>query len=106
MTHRLIARLSALCCVLMAGCAEVRAEQIDPRTSPVCVYNSKSYSSVAFICVQKALMISCSSDGGQMVWKVVSDQDLSNRCIAPTIASTSPESPERRSHRIVHHRRV
>lgn len=49
----------------------------------VCVYQSKSYSEGAFICVQKSLMQSCTADGGRMVWRVVTDKDIGDRCVSP-----------------------
>jgi hypothetical protein len=49
----------------------------------VCLYQSRSYSEGAFICVQKSLMQTCSSDGTRMVWRVVTDSELGNRCAAP-----------------------
>ena len=50
----------------------------------VCLYQSRSYSEGAFICVQKSLMQTCASDGARMVWRVVTDSELGNRCVAPT----------------------
>ena len=49
----------------------------------VCLYQSRSYSEGAFICVQKSLMQTCTSDGVRMVWRVVTDSELGNRCVTP-----------------------
>lgn len=49
----------------------------------VCVYRSRSYSEGAFICVQKSLMQACMSDGSRLVWKIVADRDLGDRCVSP-----------------------
>ena len=49
----------------------------------VCLYQSRSYSEGAFICVQKSLMQTCASDGSRMVWRAVTDSELGNRCVTP-----------------------
>jgi hypothetical protein len=49
-----------------------------------CLYQSRTYSDGAYICVQKSLMLTCSSDGPRASWKVVTDRDLSERCVGPT----------------------
>lgn len=50
----------------------------------VCMYQSKSYSEGAFICVQKSLMQTCTSDGNRLMWRVVVDADIGNRCMTPS----------------------
>jgi len=55
----------------------------------VCVYQSRTYSEGAFICVQRAVMQTCSAEGSRMVWKVVADRDIGDRCVAP-LASGAP----------------
>src|SRR5215510_5706863 len=62
----------------------------------VCLYQSRSYSEGAFICVQRSLMQTCASDGA---WRVVIDKELSDRCVAP-LTSAAPHR------RIVHRARV
>jgi Protein of unknown function (DUF1496) len=68
----------------------------------VCVYQSRSYSEGAFICVQKSLMQSCTSDGSRMVWRVVADKDLGERCLAPLQSVESRKWTARR-HRVARH---
>ena len=48
-----------------------------------CLYQSRSYSEGAYICVQRSLMQTCASDGSRMTWRIVADRDLSERCTAP-----------------------
>jgi uncharacterized protein DUF1496 len=67
----------------------------------VCVYQSKSYSEGAFICVQKSLMQSCTSDGSRLVWRVVADKDLGDRCAGPLQSVESRKWTPRR-HRVAH----
>lgn len=50
---------------------------------PACVYQSRSYSEGAFICVQKSLMQACTSDGARLVWRIVADRDIADRCVTP-----------------------
>jgi hypothetical protein len=63
---------------------------------PTCLYQSRSYSEGAYICVQRSLMQTCASDGA---WRVVMDRELSDRCVAP-LTFTAPRK------RIVHRARV
>jgi hypothetical protein len=77
------------------------------KADPACLYQSRSYSEGAFICVQKSLMLTCSLDGAHAAWKVVADNNLSDRCTKP-IALSVPSSrahPRRHLHwtRAAHH---
>src|SRR5882724_7362603 len=78
-----------LCCSQLIAAEPLRAE-------PACLYASKSYSDGAFVCVQKALMLSCSSDGARATWKIVADKDLSQRCVVPTTVAYAPPRPQAR----------
>jgi hypothetical protein len=81
----------------------LRAEQASG-AGPVCLYQSKSYSEGAFVCVQKSLMLNCSTDGARPTWKVVADRELSERCVAPT-AFNYPPLPRRHARRMRANRR-
>ena len=81
------------------GCSGLAAaEPLQSSAGPACLYESKSYSEGAFICVQKSLMLTCSSDGMHATWKIVTDKDISERCVSP-IALGVPPSPHRHAHR-------
>lgn len=82
-----------------------RAEPLQSSAGPACLYGSKSYSNGAYICVQKSLMLTCSSDGMHASWKIVTDRDISERCVTP-MAFSVPPSPHRRGYRtrVTHHR--
>ena len=69
---------------------------------PVCLYQSRSYSEGAYICVQKSLMQTCTSDGSRMVWKIVADRELGERCVAP-FSSAEPRRRLVRRARPVRH---
>jgi hypothetical protein len=49
----------------------------------VCIYNSRSYSEGATVCVQKAMMQTCTSDGTKATWTTVTDEKQSSRCVTP-----------------------
>lgn len=49
----------------------------------MCVYNNRKYSEGANVCVQKAMMQTCTVDGAKAVWTNVTDEKLSSRCTAP-----------------------
>ncbi|CAN5164847.1 hypothetical protein BH10PSE11_BH10PSE11_31680 [soil metagenome] len=48
-----------------------------------CVYNSRNYSEGATVCVQKAMMQTCTLDGAKATWTIVTDEKLSSRCTKP-----------------------
>jgi len=73
--------------------------QAAPAASPVCVYDSKSYSDGALICVNRALMLSCSLDGAKASWKPVTDTRLASICEAPSARPRVVEAPPRTRHR-------
>lgn len=81
-------------CVLVAMLSVPAAAQssseksVLDKSAPVCVYNSKTYSDGAYVCVQKSLMLKCGADGAKATWAVVSEKDLSDRCQAPAIRGT------------------
>lgn len=64
-------------------------------SSPVCIYQNKTYSAGAAICPQARLMLSCSQEGDKLIWKIISDTALANLCTAPTVTA---ERPARRRH--------
>jgi hypothetical protein len=59
----------------------VRGQPVSPRV--VCVYDDRSFSDGARICVQKNLMMACTVTGQKPLWTLVLDKDLSERCLAP-----------------------
>jgi hypothetical protein len=82
---------------LLLGCVmTLMASAAAQAAGPTCLYQSRSYSEGAYICVQRSLMQTCASDGA---WRVVIDRELSDRCVAP-LAFTAPRK------RIVHRARV
>ncbi len=83
-----------LICMGCSGAAVAAPEQ-KVNAGPVCLYQSKSYSDGAYICVQKSLMLTCASDGTRATWKAVLDRDLNERCTAPV---TLHYPPEQRAH--------
>ena len=87
-----------LVCVGCFGTAHAAGE---PKAgfSPACLYESRTYSEGAFVCVQKSLMLTCVADGGHVSWKPVLDKDISDRCTVPTVQHYPPEPPRAHSHR-------
>ena len=73
------------------------AAQSQPASAPVCVYESKTYSDGAYICAQKSMMLTCQTDGAKATWKIVTDKDINDRCIAPIVRSNIAE-PRRHRH--------
>lgn len=83
-------RILVPCLLLLSGilaAAQAPADQkppVEAKPAPiVCVYNSRNYSDGASVCVQKAVMQTCTVDGAKAVWVTVTDEKLSSRCTAP-----------------------
>jgi hypothetical protein len=90
--------LRALMPVLMSlacGAPAAMAQAPGGAAAPVCIYQDKTYSAGAAICPQARLMLTCSQENDKLVWKIVSDPELANRCVA---ASVTAERPARRRH--------
>ncbi|MES2751335.1 MAG: DUF1496 domain-containing protein [Pseudomonadota bacterium] len=78
--------------VLLVFLSLPAAAQAPPEQKPVagqkpaallCVYNSRTYSEGATVCVQKAVMQTCTLDGTKAAWTMVTDKELSSRCQTP-----------------------
>jgi hypothetical protein len=54
--------------------------------APVCIYQDKTYSAGAAICPQARLMLSCSPENDKLIWKIVADPALANRCAASSVS--------------------
>jgi hypothetical protein len=88
-----------LICIGCSGAAAAApGQKVGP--GPVCLYNSRSFSEGADICVQKSLMLTCASDGTYATWKPVLDEDLKERCTAPMTLNYPPRSHSLRQHAV------
>jgi hypothetical protein len=93
-----------VCCSGAVAAAPLRSE-LKVTAGPACLYNSKSFSDGAYICVQKSLMLNCSFDGTQATWKIVADRDINERCTAPMALNYPSEArPHARRRHAVHYR--
>ncbi len=94
-----------LATVLACLGAEIASAQ--SAASPVCLYESKSYTDGALICVNRALMLNCSVDGTRASWKPVTDQKLASVCESPTVRPRVVEAPRpRHRHGLRHPARI
>lgn len=63
------------------------AVPVVPATPPpvalTCVYNSKTYSDGAYVCVNKNLVLVCSADSTKAVWNAATDKDANGKCTRP-----------------------
>lgn len=84
---------------LLCGVATLSIASPLHAADSVCIYQSRSYSEGAFICVQKSLMQTCTSDGARPVWRIVADKDIADRCV-------SPLPPAQFRKRMVHRTRI
>lgn len=74
--------------------------QTSSASAPLCIYDSKTYSDGAYICAQKSMMLTCQTDGVKATWKIVTDKDINDRCIAPIVRANITEPRIRRRHYI------
>src|SRR5689334_14585672 len=84
-------------CLFVALCAPAMAQSSpEPKpaaapaapASPValtCVYNSKTYSDGAYVCVNKNLVLMCSADSTKAIWNVATDKDANDKCARPAV---------------------
>ena len=98
MIRRLMLLLACGSCLGAALGPATAAPEPKPNASPVCLYESKTYSEGAFVCVQKSLMLTCTADGDRVSWKPAADKDINDRCTRPTVHHY-PEQPRPRIHR-------
>lgn len=90
-------------CLLVALCAPAVA-QPSPEQKPAaaapalaapvaltCVYNSKTYSDGAHVCVNKNLMLTCAADNSKAVWNVATDNDAHDKCARPVVHLTKAQ---------------
>jgi len=50
-------------------------------SATICVYDSRSYSEGAEVCIARHFLLSCLVDNGRAVWKRVSDPEASQLCV-------------------------
>ena len=65
---------------LIALAALTSQTPLHAQTGGTCVYESKTYSEGASICVHRSLMLNCGSSDARLVWKIVTDQDVVRLC--------------------------
>jgi hypothetical protein len=99
MIRHLVWIFVCLCC---SGAMAAPEQKVS--VGPACLYDSKSFSDGAYVCVQKSLMQVCTSDGTRAMWKAVADKDLNERCIAPMTLNYPPKPPPHghRRHLVLH----
>jgi hypothetical protein len=88
-------------CVLVTLCvpavAQPSPEQKPAAPAPAapvaltCVYNSKTYSDGAHVCVNKNLMLTCAADSSKAVWNVATDNDARDKCARPVVHLTKAQ---------------
>ena len=92
---------SILICMCWSVTALAAPEQ-KAGAGPVCLYESKTYSDGAYVCVQKSLMLVCASDGTRASWKPVPDKDINDRCTAPMTFHYPAQPHAHRRHAVAH----
>jgi hypothetical protein len=67
-------------------------------SAPTCIYESHAYSEGADVCVARSLMQTCTSEAGRLIWKTVTDPDISRLCAGRERSRWSGFR-----HRVTHH---
>jgi hypothetical protein len=52
---------------------------------PACLYDGRSFSDGARICIQRNLMMTCTLEDARPRWTLVLDKELSSYCVTPTL---------------------
>ncbi len=99
-------RAIAAVVLLCVGPTAALAQAAPSASSPVCVYQSKSYSDGALLCAYRTLMLTCSVDGAKASWKPGTDEKLASACEASSARPRVVEAPPRPRHRLRHPARV
>jgi hypothetical protein len=74
-------RIFLLALAISGAASTVQGQPVPPRV--VCVYDDRSFSNGAHICVQKNLMMTCTVTEQKPIWTLVLDEALSERCLVP-----------------------
>jgi hypothetical protein len=75
----------------------IAASQIRESNTGLCVYDDKSYSEGAYLCIERSLILSCELAEGRLVWKIVKERDAGGFCQKRgATASNYHPPPERR----------
>jgi hypothetical protein len=81
---------------MLAKIDVVGAQSMRPGATPMCVYDGRSFSEGAHVCVQKSLMMKCIMNDEKPLWTLVLDKDLSNYCVTPLQReATGNQTPQR-----------
>ncbi len=84
-----------ICLVALTGVTGLPS-RLHAQTAGTCLYESKSYSEGATICLRPSLMLSCRLEGARMVWNIVADQDTMRLCSPPPVSTSYRKSPRTR----------
>jgi hypothetical protein len=89
-----VLRSAPLCMVLLLlSMAASWAQAVRPQPQAPCLYDGRSFSDGARICVQKNLMMTCPLKDERPQWTLVSDKELSSFCLAPTLRADLDVGP-------------
>jgi hypothetical protein len=88
-------RAMALAALSLLTAVPGLAQEADTH-APVCIYNSRSFSEGASICVQRHLMMNCMLAETRAVWKVVTDRNMRRMCMTPSRPAVEAVAPPRR----------
>jgi hypothetical protein len=102
MTSGRIFSFVAIITIVCAVCtAPVRGQSAPSRAATVaCIYDDRSFSDGAHICVQKNLMMTCTVTGEKPVWTLVVDKELNERCLVPLQLHTADVDERRHYHAV------
>lgn len=76
-----------ICLIALTGVAGLPSP-LHAQTAGACLYESKSYSEGASICLRPSLMLSCRLEGARLVWNIVTDQDTIRLCSPPPVSAS------------------
>jgi len=92
--------LPALAMCIVALCLVATDRLLAQSTSPLpaCLYDGRSFSDGARICIQRNLMMTCTLEAVRPRWTLVLDKELSSNCVTPTLREAQFDSGAPRPH--------
>lgn len=100
-SKRIFSFVVVIAIVCAVSTATVRGQSAPSHAATVaCIYDDRSFSDGAHICIQKNLMMACTITGEKPVWTLVVDKELNERCLGP-FQLHAADVNERRHHHVI-----
>jgi hypothetical protein len=98
---RIFSSVAVMTIVCFVSATAGRGQSAPTRAATVaCVYDDRSFSDGAHICIQKNLMMTCTVTGEKPVWTLVVEKELNERCLVPFQLHTADVNERQHYHAV------